>query len=258
MENKRLTDLESHVTITLNGESREIVPFFFIETEEDGIISVPNPEYIAFITLEKYKIRLQKYSKIPKDYWNLEFDNYKGNLSTASKDNAVAYTENFDTPKFEAVNLYLFGNHSCQKTMIACNIGKGLLKKGYDVKFVYASELIDLLMKSQGYGTLPEVEEEIKKYHEADLLIIDDIFDFEKSTYWEKSSHIIIGCWDKFLRRRISENKRIVVTSNYSVSALEEKFGVSIFNLIKRNFYELTFYDNVNDVCQSKFANLFD
>jgi DNA replication protein DnaC len=142
--------------------------------------------------------------------------------------------------------------------MIACNVGKALLKQNYDVKFVYASELIDLLMKSQGYSYITEVEAEIKKYYEADLLIIDDIFDFEKSTYWEKSSHLVIGCWDKFLRRRISENKRIVVTSNYNSASLEEKFGVSIFNLIQRNFYELTFYDNVNEVRKSRFDNLFD
>lgn len=226
--------------------------------EIDGELrAIPNPEYWADNKKKLYEIYLKR-AEIPKNYWDIEFSDYKGEQSKKSCRKCAIYASKAHDEKFHNVNLYLVGERGCQKTMCACNVGKAFIRQGLKVKFVYASELIDLLMKAQGFSYVKEVEDKIKEYTEVDLLIIDDIFDTEKGTYWKKSPELVITAWDKFLRRQISEDRRVILTSNYSVASIEEKFGKSIFDLIDRNFIELRFYDNINDVRKKRFEGLWD
>ena len=231
-------------------------PYIYKEIEGE-LYAIPNKEYWEKNQQKLYEIKLKK-SYIPKNYWDIEFDDYKGELSIDSKDKCMKYAYNCKEEKFHNVNLYLVGERSCQKTMAACNIGKQYIKQGLTVKFVYASELIDLLMKSQGFSYIEQVEQKIKEYTDADLLIIDDIFDKEKGTYWKNNPELVITAWDKFLRRQISEDRRVVLTSNYSVDTVESKFGRSIYELIDRNFIELRFYDNIQDVRKQRLKGLWD
>lgn len=225
-----------------------------IDGEEHAL---PNKEYWDEMSRKKYKIHLES-SGIPRNYWDINFDDYHGEISLEDKNKALEYALNCKDKKFRQINLYLVGNHGTQKSTVACNIGKEFIKQGYRVQFTYASELIDILLKVQGFSYIEELEKELKKFTSADLLIIDDIFDVHKGTYWQSNPQLIISAWDKFLRRQISENKRTILTSNFPLSTIEEKFGQSLFNLLDRNFYTLMFYDNVSEVRKSRFKELFD
>lgn len=226
--------------------------------EVDGeIYAIPNEEYWNKNDKKLYEIRLKR-AEIPKNYWDIEFNDYQGETSLESKEKCEKYAKNCRQEKFHNINLYLVGSFSTQKTMLACNIGKEFIKQGLRVKFVFASELIDLLMKSQGFTYIDEIENKLKQYIDTDLLIVDDIFDTEKGTYWKKSPELVITAWDKFLRRQIAEDRRVILTSNYAMNTIEEKFGKSIHELIDRNFIELRFYDNIQDVRKKRFEGLWD
>ena len=217
---------------------------------------IPNKEYWDDISEKKYYVLLEK-SKIPRNYWDINFEDYKGDRSLSEKIKAEEYSNFCREEKFTNINLYIVGENGTQKTMIACNIGKEFIKKGYRVRFIYASELIDLLLKMQGYSWDKELYLKLKKIEDIDLLIIDDIFDIKKGAYWKNNSDLIISAWDQFLRRFISENKRIVLTSNEPISNMKENFGHSLHNLIYRNFEELFFNDYISEIRKERFKNLW-
>ena len=217
-----------------------------------------SPEYIKDRNEKLYKIRLQ-HSGIPEKYWNLELDMYQGTISIGSLNKVKTYIEKMDEEKFKHLNLFLTGKNSTQKTLCATNIGKAFLKNGYRVKFVYAGELVDILLKNQGFSYIKDIEEFINDLFLADLLIIDDFADEEKSTYWKNNPQLIRTAWDNFLRRSISENIRIVTTSNKSFDSIKDMLGESLFQLLYRNFEELMFFDEIGDyVKKLKFEDIWD
>jgi DNA replication protein DnaC len=217
---------------------------------------VPNKEYWDKVTEKRYNLLLKK-SKIPQNYWDIEFEDYKGKRSVEEKDKAVVYSKKCREEKFHNINLYLVGENGTQKTMIACNIGKEFIKNGFRVYFTYASELIDLLLKMQGYSWDKELYAKLKDIESYDLLIIDDIFDTQKGIYWKNNPDLVISAWDQFLRRFISEDKRLILTSNEPISTIKDNFGQSMYNLIYRNFEELMFHDYIGDVRKGRFKDLW-
>ena len=230
----------------------------YIIVKEDGEeVAIPNSEYWDNISEEKFNLLLKK-SHIPQNYHDLDFEDYQGKISLESFNKCYSYAAKCKEEKFHNVSLYLVGNHGAQKTMIASAIGKEFIRQGLSVKFVYAGELIDLLLKAQGFDWNEEIQNKLKNYACLDLLIIDDIFDSNKSIYWQKNPQLIISAWDTFLRRQISEDKRIILTSNFAIDVIHEKFGESMFHLLDRNFIQLTFYDNIQTVRKERFNNLFE
>jgi len=217
-----------------------------------------SPEYIEEKNKKLYQVRLDK-SGIPEKYWNLELDMYQGNISRDSLDKVKQYIERCDEERFLHLNIFMTGENSTQKTLCSANIGKAFIKKGKRVKFIYAGELIDMLMKNQGYSYVPEIDEYLKEIDLVDLIVIDDFADKEKSIYWEKSPQLIRTAWDSFLRRVISENIRVVMTSNKSFASIQDMLGVSLHALMYRNFVELSFMDSVGDYVKSlKFEDIWD
>jgi DNA replication protein DnaC len=233
----------------------------------EDVIVYPKKEYLDDVESKKYMIRLSK-SGIPKNYWDINFEDYKGELSKDNLEKSIKYSEGCEKDKFHNVNLYLYANQNgTQKTMVACNIGKEFLKHGYSVKFFLASEVLDVLLKNQGYGTsqkisfegeLTNIERVLNVLYSADLLIIDDIFDSKKSVAWKNNPDLIISAWDGFLRRRIGEDKRIVMTSNYPINNLGETNNNSLSKLLERNFIELDFLDSITNFRKDRFTNIFE
>lgn len=216
-----------------------------------------NPKWKEYQQKKQYLYFLRD-SKIPKDYWDIEFSHYKGTKSLDSLKKSIQYSERCLESKFHNINLYLYGEWSSQKTMAMCNIGKEFIKQGLSVKFVLAGDLIDLLMKNQGYSNNAEIYSDIQSYQKVDLLLIDDIFDKQKSIMWKsENKDLIITEWDRFLRHRISNDRRTVTTSNIRLSVVASTFGRSIYELFHRNFEELEFLDSIKVERKSRFDNLW-
>lgn len=190
------------------------------------------------------------------DYENIK-DNYIfSNIKKIKYFNNKKDVYDFTIPKYH--NFYSNGFIS-HNTALACNVGKKIIKQGYKVKFLLASVLIDKLMKLQGFGYNREIDNEIKDIKKCDIIIIDDIFDQTKSILWSKpeSSSLIITAWDSFLRELVSSSTKLILTSNIPVNMIEKKFGISLFNLIDRNFICLGFFDDVKIHRKKSFDNLF-
>lgn len=235
---------------------------------KDKIVKKPLNDYEYIVELSEdyvkeknnklYQMRLEK-SQIPERYWDLELDMYQGEKSIDSLNKVHQYIDKMNEHKFRHVNLFMYGaKNGTQKTLCATNIGKAFIKNGNRVKFIYAGELINTLLKNQGFSYIQDIENKIQELLFMDLLIIDDFGDKEKSVYWENNPQLIRTAWDTFLRRAISENVRIIMTSNKSFDSIKDMLGDSLYELLKRNFVLLPFNDSIGDyVTKLKFDDLW-
>jgi len=217
-----------------------------------------DPKYKKQIIQKRYEYLLVQ-SNIPRFYWDIEFKDYKGENSKSNLEKVIFYAKNFKDKKFNHVHLYLYGANNSQKTAIACNIAKEIIKQGYSTKFILAGSLIDKLIKLQGYSFNEEIYNEINVLKQCDAIIIDDIFDQSKSVFWSKpeSASLIITAWDSFLREIVSSPTKLILTSNIPIDMIAKKFGESLYHLIDRNFICLGFFDDVKIHRKKRFDNLF-
>lgn len=205
----------------------------------------------------KYDLYLKK-SNIPEFYWNINFEDYKGNKESKEFKDIVYYANNFHTEEFNHVHLFLFGNHSTQKSALMYNIGKTALKNGLKVKSILAGTLIDKLMKLQGFNYIEELYKKVIELKQVDLLLIDDFGDIEKSLMWSSSNKsIILTEWDKFLREVLASKTKIVMTSNYDKENIGQVFGKSLCELIDRNFYAVQLTESIKEIRQYNVAKVF-
>ena len=232
--------------------------FNIIKNGHGEEIAVDNPEYKDYVLDKKYKFLL-KNSGLPEYYWDINWKDYKGEKSKSSFDKAVQYSKRCFEDKFKHVHLYLYGNNSSQKTAVACNIAKEIIKQGKNVKFVLAGTLIDKLMKVQGFTINEEINNSLDKLRYCDILLIDDVFDISKSIHWKnaESNSLILTAWDSFLREILVSDTKVIMTSNIEIELIKEKYGESIYQLIDRNFVCFQFIDNIRAHRKKQFENLF-
>lgn len=207
--------------------------------------AIENPQWVKRASRKKYSLMLE-WSGIPRNYWDLEFKDYKGDLSRKELAIAESFAKNVTHEKVKNTNLYIWGPNSGQKTMIACAIGKEAIKQDLYVQFILAGDLIDSLMKNQGYNKDEEENEKLRKLKMSDIVIVDDVFDDKKSLRWKTTNaDLIISEVDRFIRTMTSMNNRMVFTSNIELETIKHSYGQSIYELMDREFFILKFQDTI-------------
>ena len=237
----------------------DIKPFLF-KTDEDGNqYAIDNPEYQIYIQNTRYKLFLER-SGIPEFYWNIEFKDFIGNKKSVEYRKILHYAEHLNEKAFEHVHLYLWGIGSTQKTALACNIGKSAIRKGLKVKFILAGDLIDSMMKIQGYSNdlslIKELEDLKNNY---DLIIVDDIADPDKAMMWNSSNRsLIVSEWDRLFRKILYNHSHVVMTSNFSIENCKQYFSESVFAMLDRNSEKLHLTESVKEIRKLKVQSAFE
>ena len=199
---------------------------------------------------EKRRDAYLKNSGIPKEYWKFRFDNkdLEGqiNISRSLILEGLDFIENF-TKKDTC--LYLWGNENATgKTTLACAIAQELMLKGYSCFFSYAKTLIDNMMKLSGFNNDEDSQYYIDKIKSSDIVVIDDIFDPNKSLYWNsKNNNVIISEWDSIIRYCLNDNKKLILTSNKSRDEVEKLYSKDIASLLDRGFKFIEFKESILD-----------
>lgn len=177
------------------------------------------------------KINLQSSLMRAGIYDDAEFriDSIKGNTDSILK--VKKYIENIETTFNRKSNLYLVGPNGTQKSYTSKCIITECLKKNVSCKFVIMNDLLSYLtdIYENGYN------ENIEKFYECDVLVIDDAFDTKKVTIFKSGYQIPF--LDAFLRKRMEQlGKNIIFTSNVFINDIDEnKFSKDIKNLLQRS-----------------------
>ena len=219
---------------------------YIYETIDGEFVVKINPDWKAHVQNVKYDFYL-KHSSIPTDYWDLDFSDVSMGTNKDVVDKCLEYCNSLGN-KTVKKSLYLYGENSSGKTTAMCSIGKCCIKRGLKIKFILSSDLLSLLQKTSGYSVNPELEAEKSNLESCDVLLIDELFDSTKSLVWKgESKNLIVAEWDSFMRHLISNNKKIICTSNILPLRISSDYSKSLYELVDRNFEVLQFTESVKE-----------
>jgi len=145
----------------------------------------------------------------------------------------IQYTKYFDRHN---KNLLFVGRPGLGKTFLCNSIAKDLLDMGKSVIYQTAPDLIELVRKYMFDFDSEELgDEALKDIYECDLLIIDDL-GTELTTQFSGLAIYNI------LNRRLTNNKKIIISTNLSVNEILNTYSERISSRIFGNFYLYKFY----------------
>lgn len=185
---------------------------------------------------KKTQAKAKHFSKIPDDLQHVKLNDYKtGNYTVIengkkvdkqqeAKQIAIKFITEFDKEK----SFVMSGEPGIGKSHIAVAIAKAL-QNDYSVLFIKSTDLLGLIKES--YSGADYSERDIFNIcHQVDLLVLDDIgAEYDKSQNNESwASDILFKVLDSRL------GKSTVITTNYSETQLENKFGMNGKRIVSR------------------------
>ncbi len=213
----------TRITITVNGvessrckycEDKKLVEQLNVATTESEK------------KLQSLQAKARRFTRIPNDLNAVRLNNYKAvtNEQKQAKQMAVDFITQFDKEK----SFVMSGDPGIGKSHIAVSIAKAL-SKNYSVLFLKSADVLGLIRESYDHGTHSE-RDVFSICEQVDLLVLDDIgAEYDKSSNNESwASDILFRILDSRL------GKSIVITTNYSESQLEDKFGMNGKRIVSR------------------------
>ncbi len=167
--------------------------------------------------LQKLMDKAQHFSQVPENLKGVKLNDYNAVTDTQkhAKQQAVEFITQFD----KKMSLVLSGDPGIGKTHIAVAVANALAKK-YAVLFLKSTNLLDLIKSSYNSDKYSEMDI-LELCRDVDLLVLDDLgAEYSKpgdSESW--ASDIIYKAIDSRL------GKSLIITTNYSESLLEQKYG---------------------------------
>lgn len=206
-------------------------PNYLLQIIDGELVCIDNdPKHIK-VDQENLSKKIER-SGIPFRYCSLNLSELKVDQSIIQQ--AQLYVDKFKPKTFW--NIYLEGQQTVGKTSVACCIAKELIKNGFIGQFMYAGELSNILRDYHGYGSNSDnAKLKLDILEQKDFLYIDDMFDINKDVVYRSTN--LAGQWDVFLRKMLDSGMNIIMTSNTLKKNINENYGVSIQELIDRNFH---------------------
>lgn len=132
--------------------------------------------------------------------------------------------DEFDTEKR---GLIFIGNPGLGKTFLSNSIENALRRKGKTVLSIRAVKLFRL-MEDYKFGR-EEDDEKLRYIYDADLLIIDDLGT-------ENDNQLNSSFFDEIINERINRGKKIVISTNYTIEELQQKYSTRFISRLAEFF----------------------
>lgn len=183
--------------------------------------------------------------------FDYKLSTYCGKKSAKNIDRLKKYIACFDDAKTlqqaKRSVLYFYGPNGTQKTTVASSVGRLLLSRGLNVRFILMKQLVDMLWDSQRDD---EAKAKVRELTESDVIVIDEAFSRDKIHVWQSGAQI--GYVDEFIREHLSLGKGIIFISNSKPDEIEAQgFSHSIQDLVVRELKKddglMLFEDNYFD-----------
>lgn len=179
--------------------------------------------------------RNQTFDKFNNSYYSkTETENGITHFDRINKIYSVSrdFVMNFDDVK---KSLLFYGGPGTGKTFMSSCIANELMKSGKTVLYARAGRLFDLFERNHfSKGNVEKDNEMIERVYSCDLLIVDDL-----GTEF-KSKNTAAFLYD-FFDERISNNKKLIINTNYNMKELEEMYTSRFTSRVNENFNILKF-----------------
>lgn len=137
--------------------------------------------------------------------------------------NCKKYTADFN---HESDNILMIGGTGLGKTHLSAAIANKVLLKGFYVLYDSAQNVFDLY-EAVRYGK--EKRENIKKYENCDLLIIDDLGA-------ECMTHYTVAVFSSLLNWRILNKKPTIISTNLTPPQIKKSYSERIYSRLMGEF----------------------
>jgi len=146
----------------------------------------------------------------------------------------VEYARKFGN---RSMNLFFNGAPGLGKTFLSACIARVVADNGFSVVYDMAMSIFAKFEDAQFQRTddLEGTRNEIKRYLECDLLIIDDLGT-------EMTTKFTIPVLYEIINSRLVSGKKTVVNSNLTLSELNHRYSEQIMSRLEGEYQVLTFY----------------
>lgn len=171
-------------------------------------------------------------------YQRLDWEDYEGDpvVETAIK----KYLEGHSNFVSRGVGLLMGGPFGVGKTMLTTLLLKELVKLGYRC---YATTFANTVEQfTAGWKSAEEQRHFRDKFVNSDVLLLDDL-----GREFKSKSGLSETTFDNILRTRVQSGRPTLVTTNLSLSDLEEGYGGSVISLLREVSIEFEFPEGSED-----------
>lgn len=162
-------------------------------------------------------------AEIPDSYWNLEIDDYNGDKAALLRVNK--YVGSLNEMFKKGRGILFSGGSGTGKTMLSCALLKEALRSNFTIFFSTFAHLITCFARSWKDSSFARVIDFQFRY--PDFLVIDDI-----GKEYDARRGLTEALLDDVFRTRIYSNKPTIITTNYTIDDLKNRYGESIFSLM--------------------------
>lgn len=154
------------------------------------------------------------------EFWDVSLDNFKGNKEVLSIVNN--YINKLDEMKKMGAGILFIGGSGAGKTMLAIEILKKVLEKGYRGRFCSLKSLLRLFVNNR-YNDYEKKEEYMQVLKTTDFLVIDDL--------GYRFSDMSIDLIEDLIRYRSTRKKVIIGTTQRELKELQG-YGDSVYSIM--------------------------
>ena len=130
-------------------------------------------------------------------------------------------------------NLLFIGGTRLGKTFLSACIARTVADRGYSVVYESAGHLFAKLERAKFNGD-ENAREEIKKYNECDLLIIDDLGT-------EMPGQFTTAALYSLVNDRLLSGKAMIISTNLNVDDLGRRYSPQIASRLRGSFTRVAF-----------------
>lgn len=187
-----------------------------------GVIINPDGARPCECKLEYFAKEAEKQTGIPHSMANWTLENYPtGEKHTAS---ALRHAKEFcDGYESGSRGIVLSGRPGTGKTRIAVSIINHLCKSGVKCRFFYYADILKELMR---FSDEQAIENFWFDNRDVAVMVIDDFAGEERTSPW------VQGVAMQIIDARIRHSKTTIITTNRSLTELDEKYDVSLTSRI--------------------------
>jgi len=200
--------------------------------KDNNTITMNGKEYHCPCKEQKEKALLYRAERanIPKEYWHLDMEDFKGDKKSLKEINE--YIQYIDNYYKKGIGLLLWGTHGTGKTFCTIHVLKEAIKKHYrNVRFTCLSDIVSLFTAS--WYNDNEKKEFYNKMMETQFLVIDDV-----GKEYKTKSNLSESVFDRVLRYR---EHPTIITSNRALEDIENTYGESIASLMYGKLISIRF-----------------
>lgn len=168
------------------------------------------------------------FSQFRLDYYP-ERDNIRA-IMEKNFQNCRLYARNFS---LESGNLLFSGDTGLGKTFLSACIARQVADSGFSVVYESAAHLFSKMERAK-FGGNEEAQQEIRKYTQCDLLIVDDLGTEMAGQFTTSALYTLIN-------DRILSGMPMIISTNLNTEGIEKRYSPQIASRLRGNFRRVAF-----------------